>query len=346
VACCQRMLAWQQLGELRRALDEFEELRVDGSASAQTTLAAIRAMAGALHGLIGTAEEGERLLRSARELNVQANNLSAAATNAFSIARLAARNNDYARAIEILKNEREGVYALSDPTLVEKFERMLDDYQRGCGRKESAMPLTIGLREPLRKARLTAGDIPHLRSIVASSDDLLLLARFALGSGLPKEARELTLEASLSFGELRDTCGIADCLSLLADIAQMQRQWEKAFEFSQMAAAACSRIGDQMREVASLAVLAFCLYKLEKFGEAGNVAERCLLRAEGQAVSRPVLIASFVGAAACDKNGDLSGKFRLVTCFLRAYPLAQGVDDLAPLRDSFQRMLKPAATST
>jgi hypothetical protein len=303
-------------------------------------------MAGSLHGLIGTAEEGERLLRSARELNVQANNLSAAATNVFSIARLAARNNDYARAIDILQNEREGVFALSNPKLVEKFERMLDDYQRGCGRKESAMPLTIGLRDPLRKARLTAGDIPHLRSIVAASEDLLLLARFALGSGLPNEARELTLEASLSFGELRDTCGIADCLSLLADIGQMQRQWEKAFEFSKMATAACSRIGDQEREVASLAVLAFCLYKLENFGRAEAAATSCLNRAEGQAPSRPLLIASYVAAAACDKRGNLFGMFGFVECFLKVYPLVKDVDDLALLRDSLQRIPKPAATST
>jgi tetratricopeptide (TPR) repeat protein len=206
------------------------------------------------------------------------------------------------------------------------------------------MPLTIGLREPLRKARLTAGDIPHLRSIVASSEDLLLLARFALGSDLPHEARELSLEASLGFGELGDTCGIADCLSFLGDIAQMQRLWEKAFEFSQMAADACSRIRDQSREVASLAVLAFCFYKLEKFGEAEDAATRCLCRAEGQAPSRPLLIASYVAAAACDKRGNLFGKFGFVKCFLKLYPSVEAVDDLALVRDSFQRMPKPAAT--
>jgi hypothetical protein len=204
------------------------------------------------------------------------------------------------------------------------------------------MPLSVGLREPLRKARLTAGDIPDLRSIVASPEDLLLLSRFALGSDLPQEACELALEASLGFGELRDTCGIADCLSFLADIAQTQRQWVKAFEFIQMASDACSRIGDQSREVASLAVLAFCLCKLENFGDAEDAAFRCLRRAEGKSPSQCVLIACFVGAAACDQRGDHFGKLRLLNCFLRAYPLVEGV---APLRDSFQRMLKPAAIS-
>jgi hypothetical protein len=247
-------------------------------------------------------------------------------------------------ALEILQNETESVDALADPTLKEKRKRMREHFQRGSKRTESRMPLSIGLREPLREARLTAADIPHLRSIVASPEDLLLLARFALGSGLPQEARELVLEASLGFGELRDACGIADCLSFLADIAQMQRQWEKAFEFSQMASDACSRIGDQSREVASLAVLAFCLYKLENFGGAEDAATSCLKRAEGQAPSRSLLIASYVAAAACDERGNLFGMFGFVACFLKVYPLVKDVDDLALLRDSFQRMPKPAAT--
>jgi hypothetical protein len=33
-----------------------------------------------------------------------------------------------------------------------------------------------------------------------------------------------------------------------------------------------------------------------------------------------------------------------VECFLKVYPLVKDVDDLALLRDSFQRMPKPAAT--
>ena len=108
-----------------------------------------------------------------------------------------------------------------------------------------------------------------------------------------------------------------------------------------MASDACSCIGDQSREVASLAVLAFCLCKLENFGAAEDAAFRCLRRAEGKSPSRSVLIACFVGAAA----GDLFGKFRLLNGLLRACPLVEGVEDLAPLRDSFQRMLKLAAIS-
>jgi hypothetical protein len=174
-----------------------------------------------------------------------------------------------------------------------------------------------------------------------SAEDLLELARWFLGADLPQTARSLVLEASLHFGELRDERGLADCLLFLADIAQTQRQWDKAHEFARMAADVSARMEDLDREIASRAVAAFCLYRLEDFPWAEKAALRCLNCGEGQHPSRPLLIACFVRAACCEQRGDLLGKLGAMSGFLQVFPALSGVEDLIPLRDSFQRALTP-----
>jgi tetratricopeptide (TPR) repeat protein len=339
VACCQRIIACQRAGELRRALQEFEQLTCSDAARASAAFASIQQMAGSLQALIGTFQDAETSLRSALRLNLESQNLRAAARTVLSLALAFARSGQYGRAAEILASEADPVLQSADDTLVARRAEMLARFQRRQARCESAMPISIGLSEPLRRASLAAENVPALRALAGSPEDLLSLARYVLGSDLPLEARELALEASLHFGELRDRCGIADCLSFLADVAQTQREWEKAYEFSRMAADVCARLDDRSREISSLALLAFCLYKLEEFGEAEQTAARCLLIVDGQQPSRPMLIAHFVRGAGADHRGDIVDKAMSMAAFLKAYPSVASVDDLAPLRDSFQRVL-------
>src|SRR5207249_3135362 len=153
-ARCQRMLAWQRAGELRKALAEFDELSCAESARALPIFAAMQHMAGLLHSLIGKREDGEALLQSALVLDLNANNTAAAAHDVFSLATIAAQNRDYARAVEILQEKADVISASFDPRLMEKRETMLARFERGRTRKESAMPVSIGLQSPLRGARL------------------------------------------------------------------------------------------------------------------------------------------------------------------------------------------------
>lgn len=300
-------------------------------------------MAGSLHSLIGTQQEAERLLQSALALDSKPENAAAAsaANHLIYLAVAIARNGEYSRAIEILETQAHLISETSVPTFSARRDQLLARFRRRQAHRGAFTPISIGLNQPLRRARLAATDVDRLHLQVASAEQLLTLARFTLGSGQPEKARALTLEASVDFGEVRDERGIADCLSFLADIAETEGQWEKAYEFNRMASEVCARLEDTPREIASLAALAFTLHKLGDSSDAGQVAARCLVRAEGSQPSRPMLIACFVRAGSCAESGDLLGKVGAISTFVSIYPAVSGVDDLKPVRDRYSSLLTP-----
>jgi tetratricopeptide (TPR) repeat protein len=344
VACSQRMIACQRAGELRRGLQEFEQLRCGEAMRATRDFIAPLQFAGSFLSLIGSVEQAEAHLRRAMMLCREHGLLPGAARAARGLALAFARNNNYKRAVEILAEEANLIAEAGDTGLIAQSEDLRGRFQRRLSRRESAMPISIGLSQPLRKAALGPDDVPPLRAMTASPEDLLTLARWVLGSDLVQEAHALALEASLLFGDARDRTGIADCLLFLADIAQTQRYWESAYEFGRSAAAVCAQVEDRAREIVSRALTAFCLYRLEEFVEAEKEATRCLLLAKGQPPSRPLLVACYVRAACCDQKGDAENKAMSMFAFLQGFPAVDGVEDLVPLRDSFQRALTPAGT--
>ena len=221
---------------------------------------------------IGRASEAKTLLRDVVAYREKQGEIADHTRSIIALADTLARGGDPAGARAALEEGAGVIERSGDRNAIAKRDEMLASLRRQERGRRTPAPLFFADGD----VRVTIEQIAELRRKSESPQEQCDIAALALASGHTRAAVDIVFQARASFHQDTDPQGMARCLHLLADAAQVDGRWDGALDLTRHALKLEKELEDMPGQIGSYAALALQSMVVERFDQAEWAATQCL----------------------------------------------------------------------